>query len=59
MTLALLCHLFDKEVLKVSSVTGSGKHQRQALDKNAVQFIIGMIHNLYFYVSHNFTSQIF
>ena len=43
MTLALLCHLFDKEVLKVSSVTGSGKHQRQALDKNAVQFIIDTV----------------
>ena len=43
MTLALLCHLFDKEVLKVSSVTGSGKPQRQALDKNAVQFIIDTV----------------
>ncbi len=45
MTLAMLCHLFDSEVLKVSSVTGSGKEGRQALDKSTVQYIIGMIHS--------------
>lgn len=44
MTLALLCHLFDNEVLKVSSVTGMcspGRVKRQALDKDIVQYIIG------------------
>jgi hypothetical protein len=39
-----LCHLFDNEVLKVSSVTGMcspGRVKRQALDKDIVQYIIG------------------
>ena len=51
MTLALLCHFFDKETLKVSSVTGSGgsaaKEGRQPLDKAIVDYIIGItgLHN--------------
>ena len=51
MTLALLSHFFDKETLKVSSVTGSGgsaaKEGRQPLDKAIVDYIIGItgLHN--------------
>ncbi|XP_028398153.1 uncharacterized protein LOC114521811 [Dendronephthya gigantea] len=43
MTLAMMTHFFDKEVLRESSVTGSGKegrHSRPALDEKIVHYII-------------------